>query len=133
MKGTSPAERLFGSWIVPAELLILIPLVPSFVCLVLFVILLSSSTARIAQSHDKDLDERQRMVRDRAHRYAYRIIAPLFFGVACYLVFLPIFSAQFGLDLPLPTNIPQGIAFLWAVMLIVLTLPMSIMTWMEGE
>lgn len=131
VKGTSPAERLFGSLMGSVE--VLIPLVPSVVCVVLFIVLLSSRAGRVVQSREKDLDERQRMVRDRAYRYAYRVIAPLFLLVASYLVFLPIFAAQPGLNLPLPTNMMEGLACLWAVMLIVLTLPTSIITWMERE
>ena len=110
VKGTSVAERLLGSWIFHFE--ILIPLIPSVACMVLFILLLSSNIARMTQARDKNLDEHLRMVRDRAHRYAYRVIAVLLIVVTWYLGFVPTLSARLGLDWPMLTNPLQAIELL---------------------
>ena len=131
VKGTSVVERLLGSWILHFE--ILIPLIPTAACMTLFIMLLSSNIARMTRARDKHLDEHLRMVRGRASRYAYSVIAVLLIVVTWYLGFVPTLSARLGLDWPMLTNPLQGMALLWTVILIVLTLPISIITWMERE
>jgi hypothetical protein len=59
-------------------------IVPLFV-LCAFYIRLRRMTGKIMQLPERKLDERQRLVRDRAHRLAYRIITLLCLAILAYL------------------------------------------------
>lgn len=103
-----------GSW------LFIIAAVISFICQYR---LYRLNATRIASSSDKEIDERQKMVRDHAYRRAYQI---LFWGVliALPLMIFPIYLNQSvgGVTLPF-------IGLLWSMLL----LPTWVVAWTERD
>jgi hypothetical protein len=59
-------------------------IVPLFVLCACY-IRLRRMTGKIMQLHERKLDERQRLVRDRAHRIAYRVITVLCLAILAYV------------------------------------------------
>jgi hypothetical protein len=84
---------LAGLWLIsalPGQTHILFPTIFGLLFVPLFVlcacyIRLRRITGKIMQMPERKLDERQRLVRDRAHRMAYRIIAVLCVAILAYL------------------------------------------------
>lgn len=76
---------------------------------------------------DEQLDERQVQVRNRAYRLAYT-------GVASFVILATIYYA-FAVDknLWLPKSRNEADVMVWAVIFATLTLPSSILAWMEEE
>lgn len=106
---------------------LLLILVPGFVTLLSFAGLYTS-TYSMADQPDKRLDERQRMVRDRAYRFAYHALAAVFLVAALY--------AYIALDsgsLWFPRTSNQLNAFFWGAMLLATTLPTAVIAWTEPD
>lgn len=106
---------------------LLLILVPGFVTLLSFAGLYTS-TYSMADQPDKRLDERQRMVRDRAYRFAYQALAAVFLVAALY--------AYIALDsgsLWFPRTSNQLNAFFWGAMLLATTLPTAVIAWTEPD
>jgi len=131
LKGTSPVERLFGTWIFHFELFI--PMISSVGFIILYTLLISSKAFKIAQGSDKHLSVQQRMKRDQAYRYSYRIITALFLLVPCYLLYHLLSPDLFGIVLPLPTGDGQILALFFSICLLVITIPTAVIAWINHE
>ena len=88
-------------------------------------------TGKVTELPEKDLDERQKMVRYRAYARAYRVISVVALFPALYIYLRSLFLGRpFGFELPLPGASASIILFL-GMMLIIVALPMSIIAWTE--
>jgi drug/metabolite transporter (DMT)-like permease len=85
-----------------------------------------STTRPLAQHFRADLDERERADRDRAYRNAYVVLAVLTLLVSVWVFFG-------GAELWWPQTQWQRNVLLWAVLLVVLSLPISFMAWTEPD
>jgi hypothetical protein len=95
----------------------------SFICQSL---LYKLNATRIASMSDKEIDERQKRVRDQAYRYAYRIMMWVATVVVVLIITLSILTLS--RDAPNFPVIP-AIGFLWLMML----LPTWIVAWTEQD
>lgn len=116
-RGWSP---LRAALTVPLALSVVAVLVGGF-------ILLSRPAINLPNIADRDLDERQRQVRDRAYRIAYRLA-----GGALFLVSLITFVALSAGRPVAPTPESAQAAF-WGVFIVVTTLPTAIIAWTEPD
>lgn len=110
----------------PAWFLLLV-LAPGSVTLLSFVGLYTA-THSIADQPDKRLDERQRLIRDRAYRSAYQVLAAVFLMSALYS-----YIALDSGSLWFPRTANQLNAFFWGAMLLAMTLPTAIIAWTEPD
>lgn len=76
---------------------------------------------------DDQLDERQVQVRNRAYRLAYSGVAGVFILTMIYYAF------AVDKNLWLPKNWNEADVMVWTVIFTALTLPSSILAWMEEE
>lgn len=76
---------------------------------------------------DAQLDERQVQVRNRAYRLAYTGVATFFILTAIYFAF------AVDKNLWISKNWEEANLLVWVVIFIALTLPSSILAWMEEE
>ncbi len=106
---------------------LLLILVPGFVTLLSFAGLYTS-TYSMADQPDKRLDERQRMVRDRAYRLAYQVVAT----VLLLLIFYAMVAIDGG-DLWFPRTLNQFSAIFWGAMLLTTSLPTAMIAWTEPD
>jgi len=90
--------------------------------------LLRRAVETTADLPDDALDERQRAVRDRAYLVAYRFVDAIFFAAAVYGAL----AWDTGL-LWLPDDWVAVQACVWAVFLLVTTLPSAALAWAEPE
>ena len=103
-------------------------LITSFLIMGTFIYLyVDTQLWNLGNAPDKDLDERQIQIRDRAYRYAYMGIAlGLLVGGVYYTVAV-------DKSLWLPSTYDQANYFLWGIILLTLTLPSAILAWTEPE
>lgn len=85
-----------------------------------------TTTRPLVQHFRADLDERERADRDRAYRNAYGVLGALTL-VASLWTFLG------GAEVWWPQTQWQRNVLLWAVLLVVLSLPISFMAWTEPD
>ena len=106
--------------------LVMIPTVPlSIVIFFLAGFRLRKLTRKMADAPDPKLDERERSVRDRAHRLAYRFLG---------ILFMLYFTLASGVFIQLPRLDPkQSVGVGFVALLLMGTLPMSIIAWTEQE
>lgn len=76
---------------------------------------------------DEQLDERQVQVRNKAYRLAYTGMASIFMLTAIYYTF------AVDLNWWVPKNWEEADMIVWLVIFLTLTLPSSILAWMEEE
>jgi len=76
---------------------------------------------------DAQLDERQVQVRNRAYRLAYTGVASFFILIVIY------YSFAVDKNLWIPKNWEEANLLVWIVIFMTLTLPSSILAWMEEE
>ena len=123
-----PADPAPSGWLAFVFVLLLISsvLVSSFI--VATFAALRASTQEVANEDDERLDERQRMVRDDAHRTAYHV-----FTRAVMVLFLLYFVLDLALDgvpswmVETYTIVPIYFTFLYLMM----TLPTAVLAWNE--
>lgn len=84
--------------------------------------------AKEVGSKASDLDERQIMVRDRAHYRAYQILAALFMTSAFYMAVNAIFLGE---RLPVPTTSQHFVALVVSLSILIASLPSSVVAWEE--
>lgn len=95
---------------------------------IVFYTMLFSSTRNIAQSKDKQLDERQKIVRDRAYRLSYRIATSILLLVIWY------FTVNASVSIfPTPTGLLANMAVFYSVLMLITILPTAIIAWQERE
>jgi hypothetical protein len=91
--------------------------------------LLWSTYYLVANDTDRALDERQQIVRDRAYRVAYTVLATL-----CLLA---VVYGEIAVDSKgswwLPRSANEMQVVLWAVLLLIFTLPTAIVSWTEPD
>lgn len=87
---------------------------------------LYASISNVAKAQDKELDERQRIVRDRAYRYAYRTVMVVV--VVLLLVRIVLTQGEAIINGPL-----QSLAVFWGILQLFGTLPTAIIAWVERE
>jgi hypothetical protein len=109
---TSGTAGYAATWIVTAAAII------SFLCQYR---LYRLNATRIVSVPDKDIDERQKMVRDQAYRHAYKISIGLVLITLTVIIF-PIYLYQNPAGFILPT-----IGLIWAMIL----LPTWVVAWTE--
>ena len=83
---------------------------------------LYASIRNVAKAGDRELDERQRMVRDRAYRYAYITVT------AVFLLFM-----VSRMETAITTGMLQNLALFWGILQLFWTLPTAIIAWTERE
>jgi len=76
---------------------------------------------------DAQLDERQVQVRNRAYRLAYTGVASFFILIVIY------YSFAVDKNLWIPEDWEEANLLVWIVIFMTLTLPSSILAWMEEE
>jgi hypothetical protein len=124
VKGTAPIERLLGAWSGPY--LFFIPLLAAVICF-LYAYKLTNSIRNITYAQEKLLDERQRVMRDRAYHHAYQIIAIVF---PLFALFFAWFSELDGL---MPVYRAQGMVVYLTALCFTRMLPTIITAWREPE
>jgi hypothetical protein len=93
--------------------------------------LLAASTRNIAQKPDHQLDERRRLLRDRAYRLSYRIVSVfLLISLANYMFLRPlILSLEIdALSFLYSFSLP-GVVLFFSTLLLVAALPTMIIAW----
>ncbi len=121
-EGTSPLERFLGHQVSDlAPYLIFLVLTACYATLL-------TSVYNIAVGNDKNFDERQHIIRDRSYRYAYRVVGALFLLFVFYVS-----QHSSGANFPLPSDQIQSSLIVTCAMLVVVTLPTSIIAWTERE
>jgi MFS-type transporter involved in bile tolerance (Atg22 family) len=105
---------------------------PAPIVLVLLVwMLLVLTTRNIAQTVDAFADERDRAVRDRAHRVAYWILAPMVGAAIGWLLTYALSDAR---ELTLGRSLaPEIAAVCWTLFLLYSALPVIILAWTEPD
>jgi uncharacterized membrane protein len=104
--------------------------VPMVLVLLLWVLLVLT-TRNIAQTVDAFADERDRTVRDRAHRVAYWILAPM---VGAAIGWLLTYALSASRELTLGRALASEIAAVcWTLFLLYSTLPVAILAWTEPD
>jgi hypothetical protein len=88
-------------------------------------------TRNLTQTVDAFADERERVVRDRAHRLAYWALAPVLGGVIGWLLTYAMRSSR---QLILgPAVAPQIAAVCWTLFVLYGALPVAILAWTEPD
>lgn len=106
---------------------ILLAAVPALATMLCYVALYAY-TRSIADRSDRQLDERERMVRDRAYRLAYQVVAT----VLLLLIFYAMVAIDGG-DLWFPRTLNQFSAIFWGAMLLTTSLPTAMIAWTEPD
>lgn len=93
--------------------------------------LLAPFTQRIADKKEGDLDERQRMVRNRAYYSAYQVLGSV---VLTALLYWHLDAQQFEGALPSPDITGENATSLFVgILWLIITLPTSIIAWNEPD
>lgn len=83
---------------------------------------------RAADIADKRADERQRAVRDRAHRIAYRVVVYLSLAAILYLTL-----AYRPGGLWFPATLDGAWSVIWGLYLLMFSLPSAVIAWTDPE
>jgi MFS family permease len=96
-------------------------------------LLLILATRNLASSLDEFADERDRAVRDRAHRLAYWAFGPLVGAVIGWLLTI-VLSLRDGRELLLGAEAaPRILAASWTLFVLYCALPVAILAWTEPD
>ncbi len=88
-------------------------------------ILLSRTAINLPNMSDRVLDERQRLVRDRAYRISFRLVSGVLLSAALYMMM----ALSSGWSVPHTAD--AGQAIFWGVFVVTTTLPTAVIAWTE--
>lgn len=121
-----------GMFVVASEhwwiLLALMPMVYAFA---LYTKLIQPIAKDLTEKTDRELDERELMIRNRAYYHAYRMLSVVFGLSIAYALFVKVFFSD--VNLPVPETLGAFAVLILLLAHLVVSFPASVVAWTEPD